>query len=247
MAGTFDELTPRGQVRRLRRLVPLAMAHHDIDVARVRLAAQAFNTTFRVDASDGRRYALRVGSRWHLTTAGIAEVEAVWAAALATDTTVTPPQVVRTRAGAPSVTVGSAGVPGARACVLFTWQEGRTLVGRLHDLALVAAAGEVLAVLHDHTSGFGGVDADQVLRADRVCYFRLPDLLADRGTLFAEGTAWAQESSTGSGATVVRQPLSCSTATSIRATCWSVMAVSSRSTSRTRSGASWSRISPSRW
>lgn len=82
----FDELTPRGRVRRLRRLVPLAMAHHDIDVPRVRLAAQAFNTTFRIDAAGGQRYALRIGARLHLATDVIAEVEAIWAAALAAET-----------------------------------------------------------------------------------------------------------------------------------------------------------------
>jgi len=192
--AAFEELTAAGQIRRLRRLVSLALTHHDIDVARVRLAAQAFNTTFRVDAADGRRYALRVGAPCHLDTEGIAEVEAVWAAALAAETLVAPPQVVRTRDGAASVTVESEGITGARTCVLFTWQEGRTMHGRLHDLDLVVAAGEVLAVLHAHATGFDGVHADEVLRADRVCYLRLPDLLADRDALFVEGAAWAQES-----------------------------------------------------
>lgn len=91
------------------------------------------------------------------------------------------------------MTVGCAGVAGTRACVLFTWQEGRTLADRLRDLDLAVAAGEVLAVLHEHATGFGGVGADQVLPADRVCYFRLPDLLAERDPLFAEGATWAQD------------------------------------------------------
>lgn len=113
----FGDLTPTGRVRRLRRLAPLAMAHHDVEAARVRLAAQAFNTTFRIDASDGRRYALRIGAPWHLNTDGIAEVEAVWATALAADTRVVPPQACRTREGAASVTVADEAVPPrARAC-----------------------------------------------------------------------------------------------------------------------------------
>lgn len=192
-AAAFDELTAVGRVRRLRRLVPRAMTHHDVGVTRVRLAAAAFNTTFRIDTRNGRRYALRVAAPWHLNTDRIAEVEAVWAAALASDTPVAPPQVVRTRDGAPSVTIGVDGVPGARECVLFTWQEGRTLHGRLHDLALVAGAGEVLAIMHAHAAGFDGVRDGDVLRADRVCYFRLPDRLSARDALFAEGVAWAQE------------------------------------------------------
>lgn len=194
MRQAFDALTPAGQVRRLRRVVPLAMAHHDIDVARVRLVAQAFNTTFRIDARDGRRYALRVGAPEHLNTGEIAEVEAAWVAALAADTAVRPPQVVRTRDGAAAVRVADDAVPGARECVLWTWQEGRPLHGRLHERDLVTAAGTVLATIHEHASTFDGVRAGQVLRADRVCYLRLPDLLGGRGgPLFAEGRAWAQE------------------------------------------------------
>lgn len=190
---SFTDLTPMGQVRRLRALVPSAMAHHDVDVARVRLAARAFNTTFRIDGRDGRRYALRVGAPLQLATAAIAEVEATWAAALAADTPVAPPQVQRTRDGSAAATVTADGVPDRRECVLFTWQEGHTLHGRLHDAGLVARAGEVLAVLHAHAAGFDGVQPHQVLRGDRVCYFHLPDRLADHDPLFSEGAAWAQE------------------------------------------------------
>ena len=115
--AAFDDLTAAGRVRRLRRLVPQAVAHHDVDVTRVRLAAEAFNTMFRIDACNGRRYALRVAAPWHLNADGIAEVEAVWAAALAADTAVAPPQVVRTRDGAASVSIEADGVPArASAC-----------------------------------------------------------------------------------------------------------------------------------
>lgn len=193
-ARPFDELTVRGRTSRLRRLIPAVIAQHDIRVARVRLVAQAFNTTFRIDTVDGRRFALRVGSSWRLHTDAVSEVEAAWTKALAADTEVRPPQVVRTRSGAPSVWATSSGVPVPRECVLFTWQEGRPLRGRLGDAELVAAAGEVLATLHEHAAAFDGVRADQVLRADRVCYFRVPQVLSQRcGALFSDGLAWAQE------------------------------------------------------
>lgn len=192
--AAFAELTPRGRAYRLRRLVPQVLGHHDIAVARVRLVTEAFNTTFRIDATDGQRYALRVGATWRLHTDTIAEVEAVWADALATDTDVRPPQVVRTRSGAPSVWAAADGVPEPRECVLFTWQDGRPLRERLGDPALLGAAGAVLATLHDHARAFDSIAADQVLCADRVCYFRLPQVLAARcGTLFADGLAWAQD------------------------------------------------------
>lgn len=190
----YDELTPRGRTRRVRRLVPVVLAEYDIEVARVRLVAEAFNTVFRIDAQDGRRYALRVGARWRLHTDGVADVEAAWAAALAHDTDLRPPQVVRSRRGAASVWATADGVPGARECVLFTWQEGRRLHDRLPDARLLAAAGEALAVLHEHGAGTDSPTANQVLPADRVCYFRVPTILPGRhGTLFAEGLAWAQE------------------------------------------------------
>ncbi|MBW3604159.1 MAG: hypothetical protein KY460_04450 [Actinobacteria bacterium] len=190
----YDRLTPRGRTRRLRRLVPAVLAEYDIEVARVRLVTEAFNTIFRVDAGDGRRYALRVGAWWRLHTAAIAEVEAVWAAALAADTDLRPPQVVRSRRGAASVWATTGGVPGSRECVLFTWQEGRRLHDHLPDARLLPTAGETLAVLHEHGASTDSVTSDQVVRADRVCYFRLPTILPDRhGPRFAEGLAWAQE------------------------------------------------------
>lgn len=190
-ARAFAELTPRGQAVRLRRLVPQVLAAHDVHATSVGLVARAFNTTVRVDDVRGRRFALRIGSPWRMHTAAIAEAEAVWAAALAADTDVAPPQVVRTPDGAPSVWAMADGVPQSRECLLFSWQPGRAL--RIGDPTEVATAGSVLAALHAHGASFGGVRPDQVLRADRVCYFRLPVVLADRGgALFDEALDWAQ-------------------------------------------------------
>jgi Ser/Thr protein kinase RdoA (MazF antagonist) len=76
---------------------------------------------------------------------------------------------------------------------MFTWQEGRSLRGRLDDADLVAAMGELLALLHAHAADFANVSADEVLHGDRGCYLRVPDALSDDGSLLAEGVAWAQE------------------------------------------------------
>lgn len=195
-ARPFEELTALGQTRRMRALALAALAAYGIDVVRLRLVGRSFNTVFRVDDRDGRRFALRVGAALRLHHPGIAEVEAAWARALARDTAVDPPQVVRTREGAASVWISHPEVPHRRECVLFTWREGRLLAQRMNRERL-GLAGEVLAVLHAHGETFAEVRDTDVLRTDRVLYFRIPPALTQADVphraLFAEAVDWAQE------------------------------------------------------
>lgn len=100
--------------------------------------------------------------------------------------------MVRTRDGAAAVRVADDGVPGIRECVLFEWREGRSLRGRLGELDLVEALGAVLATLHAHGADFAGVGPGDVPRADRVCYFDLPDLLSTRGGPLADAIGRTQ-------------------------------------------------------
>ena len=52
----FDQLTERGQLRRLRSLALTALAAYDVDVARVEFVAVHTNTLFRVRSADGQKH-----------------------------------------------------------------------------------------------------------------------------------------------------------------------------------------------
>jgi hypothetical protein len=61
---TFETLSFRGQVGRLRRLAETALQTYGIPAARPVLPGHMENTTFRVESHDGGRYLLRI----HRTT-----------------------------------------------------------------------------------------------------------------------------------------------------------------------------------
>lgn len=63
----FDDLTPCGKARRLRRVALSALAHYDLDVARVELLGLFTNTLFRVRTHDDpsgapRSYVIRLSA-----------------------------------------------------------------------------------------------------------------------------------------------------------------------------------------
>lgn len=188
----FADLTDAGRNRRLRLLAIAALEHYPVEAARVRLAASKFNTTFRVDTVDRRRYALRVGAALRLHAPGIAEAEAVWTAALRRDTELDPPQIIRARDAAASVEIAIDGVPEPRECVLFTWRDGTVLAEHVRPKD-VRAVGAVLATLHEHGATFREIDPRHLLPGDRVLPFDDPPRIAGHDPLFAEALECAQQ------------------------------------------------------
>jgi len=196
---TFDDLTRRGQLGRIRAVALDALHHYDVDVARCAFVAQAFNTVFRVDAADGATYALRVSPRLRIHADGCELAEATWLSALRGDAGLAVPQVVPTRHGSVVASGAAPGVPDPRSCVLFEWMTGRPLRERI-NADLMHKVGALTAVVHDH----GASDADGysltapagVLAADRVLYFnvamRLDELRPTYGSALTEGIARAQ-------------------------------------------------------
>ena len=192
----FDELTPSGQARRLRVLALGALEQYDVEVARVSFVARAFNTVFRVDATDGSAYALRVSPSLRIHADGCEEAEAAWVAALRNDVGFPTPAVIPARDGSPVVAARAAGVPDVRTAVCFEWVRGR----RLRDgvtAELVRKTGELTAITHEHGAAHAtGVPPAGALVADRPCYFLVGDRLdelADRyGSVLADAVDRAQ-------------------------------------------------------
>jgi Ser/Thr protein kinase RdoA (MazF antagonist) len=173
----YHDLTVRGRPRRLRRAVDAALAHYDLDIVRVRLITNEMNGIFRLDASDGARYAVRVGLGGHIghSAREVAE-ETAWLAALAAETDLTVPAPVATRDGRRFVTVGVPGVPGPRNVVIFNWLEGRPLGDRL-TASSVRAYGTLAARLHVHGATYRPSAPEVLPRYDRLGPFHEPFVL----------------------------------------------------------------------
>lgn len=145
---TFDELTPAGRLRRLHRLARAVLERYEISVAACGLAAAETNLIYRVTATSGTRYALRIATTNWRTEMDL-HSEAAWLEALARDTGIPAPRVVRTGDGLPYVSVEADGVPGRRRALLTSWLPGRVLT-RCPSAATAAAMGELFARLHRH-------------------------------------------------------------------------------------------------
>jgi Ser/Thr protein kinase RdoA (MazF antagonist) len=162
----FAELDRSGRTRRLRRLAEAALTAYDVPVARLTPLAPGLNTTFRVDATDGHRYVLRV-QRPDGPGAAQVRAEAAWLAALRRDSDLVVPLPVATRAREPVTVVADPAVPEPRTCVLLRWVDGRFFDERLTPPQLYRL-GEFTARLHLHGARMTGLDRG---RADDLTAF----------------------------------------------------------------------------
>lgn len=195
----FEDLTPRGQLLRLRALALDALREYDLEVVRCSFVSTGFNTVFRVDATNGSRYALRVSPRLRIHADGCEAAEAAWVTALRREVGLATPAVINAADGSPVVWVEGAGVPEPRSCVLFEWVGGQPLRRRINAGA-VRMTGELAASVHDHAASHASADASAAplgaLVADRVLYFRtdarLEELRPTYGSALAEAVVRAQ-------------------------------------------------------
>ena len=116
----------------------------------LRLVATGLDDTFRVRLADGGSAALRVGGALPIRCRTAMVAETAWLEALGRDTTLVVPEVLRSPAGQPVVTVPD-DEGGERAATLVSWLPGRKARWRFtprHAAALGAAA----ARLHEHAA-----------------------------------------------------------------------------------------------
>ena len=192
----FEELTPRGQLQRLRALALDALARYDLDVVRCSFAATAFNTVFRVDTADGATYALRVSPSLRIHADGCEVLEAAWVTALRRDVGLATPAVIPASDGSPLVWAATPGVPEPRSCVLFQWVSGKPLRRRMRA-DIVRQVGTLAATVQDHAAAGAPPDVPPgALVADRALYFhtasRLEELRPAYGSVLEEAEARVQ-------------------------------------------------------
>lgn len=176
----WQNLTPQGRTRRLRALVLAALAEYPLQVRRIRPVSGHLNMIFRVDAADGHTFAVRVARPGWRTEADL-HAEARWLEALALETDMGAPVVLRTRSGEPFLTAAAGGVPQARRCLVTSWIPGRQLARDLSPTNL-RRFGELSARLHRHAASWHVPPDLHPVRADRLYARGEPAVL--RGEVF---------------------------------------------------------------
>ena len=166
-----------------------ALRRYDISPQRVRLAAESFNSIFRVTTASAV-YALRVGAALQIHPEGTAAVEAAWHRRLRQHGVCVPDVVANTDGEFATVVGNGRAGHGRRVCLLFEWVAGRSLRTCMTERRS-AALGRLSARLQQDAADWPPSSAHDVLRADRVLYWQLPDQLAAAGSRFGFGTLFA--------------------------------------------------------
>lgn len=163
-----------------------ALRSYDVAPQRVRLAAESFNSLFRVTTASAV-YALRVGSVLQIHPEGTAAVEAAWHRRLRLQGVCVPDVVANMDGELATLVTDGRAEHRSRVCILFEWVTGRSLRTRMTERRS-AALGRLSARLQQDGAAWSPPGAEDVLRADRVLYWRLPDQLAVAGSRFGLGT-----------------------------------------------------------
>lgn len=148
----FEQLTSKGQARRLRQMAQTALTHYPFKVKSLRLLSISFNCIFRVDTQDGQKFILRICLPGYRSLDEIRS-ESLWLAALSQDTDLLVPKPVLTKDGQLITTVEEVGVPEARHCMVFGWVNGIDLYHNMIPENFEKLGG-FTARLHEHAAGW---------------------------------------------------------------------------------------------
>jgi Ser/Thr protein kinase RdoA (MazF antagonist) len=145
--GGYAALTTEEQVELLRAVAREGALSFGVEPVEVHLARHAFNTTFRVEAPDGRRVAVRVNTNSLSTPAHITAQHA-WMWALAKDTELRVPVPLRSASGRDFAVVPARGHE--YRVVAASWLAGDE-VGEC-DVVQARALGRAMATMHAHAA-----------------------------------------------------------------------------------------------
>lgn len=172
--------------RRDRDVALQALRSYDVAPLKIRLAAESFNSVFRVTTASAV-YALRVASSPRIHPEGTSAVEASWHRRLRRQGMRVPDVVANADGEFATLATDGRAEHGSRVCVLFEWVAGRCLRTCLTERRS-AALGRLSARLHQDAVAWSPPGAGNVLLADRVLYWRLPERLSAAGSRFGFGT-----------------------------------------------------------
>lgn len=144
----YEDLTASGKRRRLHALAMAALDHYGLDEPTLQFHAALTNVHYRITTRRRQRFILRLARPGWRTLRDL-QSEALWLDALARDTDVGGPEVIRTRDGRHTLALEIPGVPGVRHVSLMTRVPGRTL-GRYLSVDNLERMGALFATLHHH-------------------------------------------------------------------------------------------------
>ena len=125
-----------------------ALRQFGVTAVSLKLIGTDTNLIYRVRTEDGRQFALRIANpNWRGVDTAVSE--ALWLDALARDTDIPVPQMLRTPAGDAVVFPQAAGAPTDRHAVLMSWLPG-VLLGKRLTAKNITKMGELFAKLHQH-------------------------------------------------------------------------------------------------
>jgi len=157
----YEDLTPRGKLRRTGQIARAALEAFGFTEARLRLMVDAGNTTYRVKTVDPNPvggslyvdgcYSLRLHQPGYQNE-GAVDSELEWLYALS-EAGLPVPQPLTTNEGELSVEVSVPGVPVARRCSLLRWVKGRMAAKPVRPWHM-KEIGRLIAQLQNHASSW---------------------------------------------------------------------------------------------
>jgi len=177
MSKDFNQLTTRGQARRLRALAFNALQHYAIEIKKVSLLSNEYNCIFRVDTRNGQRYILRICLPTEESALTV-PLETWWLHTLQHETSLQVLSPIPTSSGELFCTAHAPGIPEARVCVLFTWVKGKDLE-QTPTPKNWHAFGRYTAQLHQHAQQLSIPHALYLRTYNKVFPFKEPTVLFD--------------------------------------------------------------------
>ncbi len=149
---SFEDLTYRGQFRRLRHLALRALASYPFDAFHLKAIQHRENATFRLRTND-RRYLLRVIRPGYKAPA-VVQSEMMWLNAITQETDLVVPEPIANREGKLLTVISVPGVPEPRICALFGWVEGRFCGQANLTESHLEKVGRLMGELHHYAQEF---------------------------------------------------------------------------------------------
>ena len=145
---TFETLSTRAQVTRLRVTVLEALRFYPLEVSELKLLNHGFNTTFGVRTVTGQRFALRLNVNSRRSQSQLS-AESTWLEALGRETDLNLPVPQRNLEGRLNARVFSPDLNRELTATLFSWLPGKDL-GDDATPAQMREVGRAMATLHAH-------------------------------------------------------------------------------------------------
>jgi len=183
----FYDLSERGKIQRLKRIATKALKQYDLDVARVSLLSNAFNTIFRIDTEQGERYVLRIKVPKHRDKL-MMQSEMIWMDAIHRDIDLTIPYPLATRDGDFVIEVTDEHVPEPRLVCMMSWIGGRFFYKKTTQNPMIAL-GRAMAKLHNHADTFQAPSDFMIKRYDTPHDYGEPTYLYEGEYLSSEQKA----------------------------------------------------------